>query len=281
MSSFEIVAAEEIAPARLHAAFTAAFADYLIGPFQLPLAQWPQFLARQGVDLGPSRVALDRGEPIAFCLAAPRPEYGSWRLGTMGARPAARGSGAAPALLDDFVARAQAAGVASVELECFAQNPRALRLYEGRGFRVVDALHGYQHAGSATTEAADTPVQVDLPEAFAWLDACREAGCHLPLQVTPRSLRALPVQLQAWRRGHAQLVFSQATDGRVQVHSLVDRRPTQEDARALGAALLARYPNGSVHVPQLQRQAVGGAALENLGFERLPLHQLWLRRPLA
>jgi ribosomal protein S18 acetylase RimI-like enzyme len=281
MSSFEIVAAGDLDPARLHDAFTAAFADYLIGPFELAPAQWPQFLARQGVELAESRVALQRGEPIAFCLAAPRPEVRSWRLGTMGALPAARGSGAAPALLDDFVARAQAAGVRSVELECFAQNTRALRLYEGRGFRQVDALHGWRHAGGFATESTDKPVQVELPDAFDWLDACATAGIPLPLQVTPHSLRALPLALQAWRRGEAQLVFSEGADARIQVHSLVDRVPAQQDARALVAALLARYARQALHVPQLQRQAVGGAALESLGFERLPLHQLWLRRPLA
>lgn len=280
MSSFEIVAAGDLDPARLHAAFTAAFADYLIGPFELAPAQWPQFLARQGVELAESRVALQRGEPIAFCLAAPRPEADSWRLGTMGALPAARGSGAAPALLDDFVARAQAAGVRSVELECFARNTRALRLYQGRGFQEVDALYGYRHAGGAV-ESADVPMQVELPDAFDWLDACAAAGIALPLQVTPRSLRALPLALQAWRRGDAQLVFSEGADARLQVHSLVDRVPAQQDARALAAALLARYARRAIHVPQLQRQAVGGAALESLGFERLPLHQLWLRRPLA
>ena len=280
MSSFEIVAAGELDPVRLHAAFTTAFADYLIGPFELAPAQWPQFLARQGVDIAESRVALQRGEPIAFCLAAPRPEVESWRLGTMGALPAARGSGAAPALLDDFVARAQAAGVRGVELECFAQNTRALRLYQGRGFQEVDALYGYRHAGAAA-ESANVPVQVELPDAFDWLDACAAAGIALPLQVTPRSLRALPIALRAWRRGDAQLVFSEGADTRLQVHSLVDRVPAQQDARALAAALQARYARRAIHVPQLQRQAVGGAALESLGFERLPLHQLWLRRPLA
>ena len=279
MSTFEIVGAEAIEPARLHAAFTAAFADYLIGAFQLALADWPQFLARQGVDLALSRVAVDGGEPIAFGLTAPRPECSSWRLGTMGALPAARGTGAAPALLDDFVARAEAAGVAFVELECFAQNTRALRLYQGRGFDTLDALYGYRHAGAMANAAAPTPTVVELQDAFAWLDACREADCALPLQVTPRALRAASVPLQAWRQGQAQLVFSTQADGRIHVHSLVDRVPTQQDAGGLVASLLARHPGRAVHVPQLQRQAVGGAALERLGFTRLPLHQLWLRRP--
>lgn len=279
MPALAIVGADTIEPARLHSAFAAAFADYLIGPFELPLAQWPQFLARQGVDLVPSRIAIDGADPIAFCLVAPRPESGSWRLGTMGALPAARGSGAAPALLDDFIGRARAAGMAAVELECFAQNLRALRLYQGRGFGVVDALHGYQRAaGPAPGVALAAASMVGLEDAFDWLDTCRDAGCALPLQVTPRALRVASVPLQAWRRNEAQLLFSLHAEGRIQVHSLVDRSPAQRDAGELVAALLARHPECSVHVPQLQRHAVGGAALERLGFTRLPLHQLWMRR---
>lgn len=278
MTRLALVAADGLAPARLHAAFGAAFADYLIGPFNVPLAQWPQFLGRQGVDLSLSRVALDDGEPAAFCLTAPRPDCASWRLGTMGALPAARGKGAAQLLLDDFLTRARAAQLASVELECFAQNTRALRLYERFGFRAIDALYGYQRAGGDHASTSHAASIVDLQEAFAWLDAARDAGCALPLQVTPRSLRALPVALQAWRAGSAQLVFSQA-DGRVQVNSLVDRDPAQHDAQALVERLLARADGKSIHVPQLQRRDVGGAALERLGFERLPLHQLWMRHP--
>lgn len=257
MSSFEIVAAGDLEPARLHAAFTAAFADYLIGPFELAPAQWPQFLARQGVELGESRVAVQRGEPIAFCLAAPRPEVDSWRLGTMGALPAARGSGAAPALLDDFVARAQAAGVRSVELECFAQNTRALRLYEGRGFQQVDALHGWRHAGGTAIGSTDIPGPIALPDAFDWLDACAAAGITLPLQVTPRSLRALPVTLQVWRRGHAQLVLSEGADARIQVHSLVDRLSRTTGCTRVGRGPLLALPSPG-HPRAAAAEAGGG-----------------------
>lgn len=278
MPSFQLLPADAIDAARLHATFTRAFADYLIGPFDVPLPQWPRFLARQGVDLALSRVAVDRGEPIACCLAAPRPECGSWRLGTMGALPAARGTGAAPALLDDFMVRAKAAGAASLELECFARNARAVRLYGTRGFLAVDELHGYACAAPSAARAAAAPGVVTLADAFDWLDACVAEGCALPLQVTPRSLRAWEVPLQAWRRHSAQLVFSAAADGSIQVHSLVDREPGQQAACELVEALLARHPGRTIRVPQLQRQAVGGAALERLGFARLPLHQLWMRR---
>lgn len=269
MARFDFVPADQVDPARLHAAFGAAFADYLIGPFQLALAQWPQFLGRQAVDLALSRVALQGDAVLAFCLVAPRPALARWRLATMGAVPQARGTGVAPALLDDFIARAQQ----DVELECFAQNARALRLYESRGFVARHDLFGYTRKAQDLGSGEPLPQSIALQDAFAWLD-----GRDLPLQVTGAALRALAAQLQAWRRGSAQLLFSESGEQKLAVHSLVDGDPAQRDAQALVAALLARHPGWTVSVPQLQRRDVGGEALERLGFERLPLHQVWMMR---
>jgi ribosomal protein S18 acetylase RimI-like enzyme len=278
MDGLTIAPAAEIAPALLHQAFTAAFSDYLLGPFRLAPEQWPQFVGRQGVDLGPSRVALVKGELAAFALVAPRADIGHWRLATMGALPAARGSGAAPALLDDFIARAGAAGMAGVELECFEQNERALRLYRGRGFVPLHPLYGYSREGEACLPAPAGIDAIELDAAFGWIDALSRERRDLPLQVTPLSLRALPVPLQAWRRGTAQLVFSAAGSDALTVHSLLDARPAQDDAQALAGALLQRHPGLRVNVPQLQRPDLGGDALQRLGFERLPLNQLLMRR---
>lgn len=278
-----LVPAGDIAPHLLHAAFAAAFADYLIGPFQLGLDQWPQFLGRQGVDLARSRVALQEGRVIAFALVAPWPEIGHWRLATMGALPQARGSGAAPALLDDFMARAAAAGMAGLELECFEQNERALRLYRGRGFVALHALYGYAWPGGLALPGAGAVASVAIvrhADAFDWIDAFSRKCGDLPFQVTPPSLRALPVRLQAWRAGTAQLVFSQAPEGTLMVHSLLDAQPRQHDAQALAGALLGRHPAQRVNVPQLQRLDLGGAALERLGFERQALNQLLMRQPV-
>lgn len=267
-----LLPADQAEPAELHRAFGAAFSDYLIGPFHLGLAQWPLFTARQGVDLALSRVAHQAGRIAAFALVAPR--AASWRLGTMGAVPEARGSGLAARLLDDFIARAHGAGLPRVELECFAQNERALRLYAARGFEVVSPLYGYATSAPAGAAQPLPAWAVTLEEAWQWLDASGD----LPLQVTPVSLRALPVELQAWRLGAAQLVFSRAAPGGVTLHSLVDRDPAQRDAEALVRRLLQSCPGERVSVPQLQLPNVGGAALERLGFERLPLHQLWMVR---
>jgi ribosomal protein S18 acetylase RimI-like enzyme len=280
MRSFQIEPAAAVEPARLHAAFALAFSDYLIGPFKLPPEQWPGFLARQAVDMALSRVALRGGEVLAFALVAPRPDAPRWRLATMGAVPAARGSGAAPALLDDFIERAAQAGQPAVELEVFAQNERAVHLYRGRGFEVRHALWGYRWPGGAAGVEAPPVQEVDREAAFAWLDAAAAALPELPLQVTPTVLRALPNALQCWRRGHAQLVFSRSGERPAVVHSLVDRDAAQHDAQALVHALLARHAEHGIEVPQLQRADVGGAALERAGFQRQPLHQ-WLMQRAA
>ncbi len=282
-----LVPAPELAPADWHATFTAAFADYLIGPFDLTLAQWPGFLARQGVDLALSRAAVVDGVLVAFALVAPRLERGRWRLGTMGALPAARGTGAAPALLDDFIARAREAGVGTLELEVFAANERALRLYQGRGFETAHPLRGYERAPGPVTGEAPSVQTLTLDEAWQWLAAVDARIADLPLQVTPQVLRVAAASapadapLQAWRHGEAQLVFSEQPAQRtVAIHSLVDLDPAQAGAQVLAQALIAKYPGRTLQVAALQRPDLGGDALQRIGFEPQPLHQWLMRRAL-
>jgi ribosomal protein S18 acetylase RimI-like enzyme len=282
MPDFRCVPACDLEPAQLHAAFTNAFSDYLIGPFSLPPEQWPRFLARQGIALAHSRVALGPQGILAFALTAPRADQASWRLGTMGALPAARGSGAAPALLDEFIARAQAHGQARVELECFAQNTRALRLYRSRGFEAVASLWGYQReAAEIGGPGSDAGVQgVTLDEAWAWIEHVSRRRRDLPFQVTPASLRAQPLVLQAWRCGDAQLVAAESAPGQFTVLSLLDETAAQEGAERLLRHLLQRAPAPGLAVPQLQRDDLGGLALQRLGARKLPLHQLLMHKPL-
>lgn len=203
-TSVTLLPAPELAPADWHAAFTAAFADYLIGPFNLTLAQWPGFLARQGIDLALSRAAVVDGALVAFALIAPRLERGRWRLGTMGALPAARGTGAAPALLDDVIARARDAGAGALELEVFAANERALRLYLGRGFEIIHPLRGYERVPAAAETGQPQVQSVALDAAWQWLDSVDARVADLPLQVTPRVLRIDPVS--AARRARCKSV---------------------------------------------------------------------------
>jgi len=277
-----MVPGDEVPAMALHQAFREAFADYLIGPFEVELDEWPAFLARQGADLARSRVALaPDGQALAFALVATRPLQRRWRLATMGARPQARGTGAAAALLDDFIARAAQADQQAVELEVFAQNERARRLYEGRGFRPIHALRGWQGplndlSRPPSTQASDAPLAVDLPTALHWLDEAERRWPDLPLQVTRAVLHHLPEPL-AWQCGTGQLVFS-LPDETVMVNSFV--APDPRDARTLIQALARVYPQRRLRVPQLQRDDLGGEALRALGAVPMPLHQCWMQRDL-
>ncbi|MBW8779217.1 MAG: GNAT family N-acetyltransferase [Burkholderiales bacterium] len=279
MNSATLVAADTRPEAELHAATIAAFADYLAGPFQMTLEQFPSFIARQGIDLARSRLAIHDGAIGAFAFVCPRPEVGRWRLGVMAAVPAARGTGAAPALLDDFVARARVEGLPWVELECFAQNERALRLYRSRGFEVISALNGWKlPEGASAGESVGQVHPVDRERALAWLaQADRRLG-WLPFPNSDRCMAAQVRPLSFWQCGGAQLVFSVVEGTPTQIHSLVDLDPALRDAEVLARAVAAAHPDA--FAPPILRDDFGGEALRRAGFAPHGMSQVLMRRKL-
>ena len=161
----------------------------------------------------------------------------------------------------------------------FAQNQRALRLYQSRGFVARHELHGYQ-VEPGRISGLDHPVHeiARYTDALAWLQ--EQAPPDLPLQVSPPILRQ--TALHCWRWGRAQLMFALPDAHSLQISSLLDvSGPTQGDARVLLQTLAARYPERTLRVPALQRPDLGGGAMRELGFERQALHQLWMLRDLS
>jgi ribosomal protein S18 acetylase RimI-like enzyme len=279
MTAFAIAPADAFAAADLHAANLAAFADYVAGPIQMTLDQWPSFVGRQGIDLSRSRVAVRDGAIVSFGLVCPRPEVGRWRLAGMGALPVARGTGAAPALLADFLARAKAEGMTHAELECFAANERALRLYRSHGFEMVCALNAWKAPDEPAAARATRDVRpVDRDSAFAWLDEANRRIAWLPFQNTGRSLGAQPRPLTFWQCGSAQLAFSAVEGTQTLVHSLVDLDPELRDAEALAHALRVAHPG--TFAPPIFRDDLGGEALARAGFVPHGLNQVLMQRAL-
>jgi GNAT superfamily N-acetyltransferase len=281
MNSATLVAADTCPETELHAATIAAFADYLAGPFQMTLEQFPSFVARQGIDLARSRLALQDGAIGAFAFVCPRPEVGRWRLGVMGALPAVRGTGAAPALLDDFVARTRAAGLPWAELECFAENERALRLYRSRGFEVVAALNGWKLPEGASPGAAAPAGDVRVVErerALAWLAQADRRLEWLPFPNSERCMAAQVRPLSFWQCGSAQLVFSVVDGTPTQIHSLIDLDPALGDAAVLARAVAAAHPDA--FAPPILRNDFGGEGLRRAGFASHGMSQVLMRRKL-
>jgi len=281
MSMPILVPADTLSEADLHAATIAAFADYLAGPFQMTLEQFPSFIARQGIALARSRLAVRDGAIGAFAFVCPRPEVGRWRLGVMGALPAARGTGAAPALLDDFIARAEAERLPWVELECFAENERALRLYRSRGFEVISALNGWKlpEGASPAAPAPAAGVQVvDREHALGWLAQADRRLEWLPFPNSDRCMAAQVRPLSFWQCGSAQLVFSVVEGTPTQIHSLVDLDPALRDAEALARAVAAAHPDA--FAPPILRDDFGGEGLRRAGFAPHGMSQVLMRRKL-
>ncbi|KDO30932.1 hypothetical protein SPRG_04835, partial [Saprolegnia parasitica CBS 223.65] len=181
-------------------------------------------------------------------------------------------------LLDDFIARATADGLGT-ELEVFAQNEKALRLYESRGLATASPLFGYvAEPSKVPTTSVCTPDFLDASTAFAYL-ASLPLAMDLPLQVLPTTLRLSSAPFECWKLGDALLVFAAKDDATVHVACLVDPSPSQQHARLLVQELRHRFAHATCSVPPLQRLDAGGLGLEDAGFERMPLHQLLLRRP--
>jgi len=255
-----------------------AFSDYLIRLPHFEPDSWSSFLHRQGVDTALSRVALVGDRVISFALVTPRSSE-RWRVTVMGARPETRGSGIAPRLLDETIADAKSRRLRSVELEVFAQNTRALRLYESRGMTPVSVLRGFD--ATASSRRAMQSVRSVTQDAAARRANEIEAGSgvYLPWQVCGDAIRRLPGVPQCWQSGSAQLVFIEMT-GRVLIQSLLDSDPDYARAVGLLATLRDTYPDAALIAPQLQAERGAAVVFRTAGWLQSELYQNLMVRSL-
>jgi len=275
--SLEIVPASSFSDEALAACFTAAFDGYIAGSFVMDAAALPRFLARQGADRALGRCVVRDGELLGLAFVG---QYAHRRrVGGMGLRPQARGSGASRLLLQQVIDEARAAGLEAVELEVFAQNTAAVKLYRAMGFVDGPALWGFNREPGAPLVAPPAlPRVVEMRAAADWLLA--HGPADLPYQVSGHALRHADPGGIAWRFGQALLLFSEAAEGRLSLPLLVDADPAQGDAARLLAALIESHPAHTIRVPQLMRDDVAGRALREAGFVPLELNQIQMRLPL-
>jgi GNAT superfamily N-acetyltransferase len=255
-----------------------SFSDYLIRLPRFEADSWSTFLHRQGVEIGLSRVGVIGDRVISFALVTPRSGH-CWRIAVMGARPEARGSGIAPRLLDETIAEAQSRQLRSVELEVFAQNTRALRLYQSRGMTTATVLQAFE--ATASSRRAIFPVKSVTHETAARRASEIESGSsiYLPWQVCGEAIRRLPGVPHCWQSGSAQIVFTEMT-GLVLVQSLLDSNPDQAGAVDLLAMLRDTYPDAILRAPQLQAEPGAALAFRTAGWRQAELHQNLMVRSL-
>jgi len=107
------------------------------------------FRQRMQAALPQVRVAGPPGQPVGFCMVK------GDELDHLFVSAAARGSGAATALLSDAEARLAQAGVKTAWLACAIGNDRAARFYEKCGWRRVGNM-----INPAQTSQGDFPLEV-------------------------------------------------------------------------------------------------------------------------
>jgi ribosomal protein S18 acetylase RimI-like enzyme len=277
----QIVAAASVSPEAVCDAFNAAFGDYLITFPTMDVDGWLGFVRRQGIDVAQSKVAVSGDAVVAFAMITPRPLQRT-RIAVMGARPATRGTGVAARLLDDAVAASVARRDRWIELEAFAQNERAVRLYRSRGFEADVELLGFI-AQPGVGLANDEPVRaVSRAEAAAWASAIDvEHPALLPWQVGGEAILAALGSPVLWRIGAAQMMFVETDASTLAVLGLIAREGADDDAVRLLAALRRRYPERLLRAPQIHRADGPARAFEAAGWERPPLHQFLMRRRLT
>jgi len=263
--------ADSVEPDKIRDCLNEAFSDYLIRMPALDAEGWRGFVNRQGVDISLSRVGLREDRVEAFALATAR-DSKIWRIAVMGARPDLRGTGLAPRLLDETLDDARSRGLSSVELEVFAQNERAFRLYESRGMKPVSSLFGYEAvAGRPGSDVPVQPVTLDRARLRAQ-EIERASALPLPWQVGPAAISRLPGTAQCWQHCSAQVVFSEMM-GLIHIHSLLDSSTDHHSAAELLGALRAAFPEAVLRAPQLQAEHGAAQAFRSAQWTEAALFQ--------
>lgn len=282
----KIVPAVSVDLARIAACFTTAFEGYIAGSFVMDAQALMPFLDRQGADLHLSWCVERDGEPVGLCFvgeferrAADGRTLRCRRVGGMGVVAAARGTGASRQLLQHVIDDARAAGCDQLELEVFAQNEAAVRLYRAFGFEEIAPLWGFERDGGAPLPPPLPPLAPDTtPKRMARRCAAQWVAVRgpldLPYQVSAHAVSNTPAGSTLWRMGKALAVFSEPQPGRLVLPLLVDMRREQADARRLLAALIDAHPGHAIRVPQLMRDDCAAEALRAMGFRQLALHQI-------
>lgn len=241
-------------------AFNDAFRGYVGGEITLDTVSLGHFLHRQGVDLSASIVATDDlGDVVGLALMGRR----GWtaRLAAMGVTSGAQEKGVGRALVDDLLRAARERGDRFVELEVIRTNPRGVRLYQGAGFRAVQALLGFEMPARVTedgrgTETEDGPAGDAVVEVDPYLVARavgRYADEDTPWQASETLLSGYGAPVRGFRAGPAWAMSVPSRAGKAALLALV----VEPGARGQGhgsrllAALRAREPDAVLTVPPI------------------------------
>lgn len=109
---------------------------YLGGVKAPPIESTRQFVLSNMRSRAPQYIAVEDGSVVGWCDITPKKGEGFTHCGTlgMGVLPDYRGKRIGTRLMEDALLAAKKLGFERIELEVYASNVPAIRLYEKRGF---------------------------------------------------------------------------------------------------------------------------------------------------
>jgi len=252
--------------------FNRAFKGYIAGDAHFTPHSFAALLARDGVDLALSAVALRDDQPIGFALIARR--GASSRVAAFGIVPEAQEKGAGKIFMEQVIAQARARADREMVLESFEQNTRAVRLYRSLGFEPLRRLMGYEGTNLAGTPASLQAVDVTemarhqlgwQPDDLAW-------------QCSGEALMKFGPPYVTYRMDDSYILITDPSAERIVVRGLAVPPDQQRQGKAtrMLAAVLAAHPGKAWFVPQICPEEIGSIFLRN-GFQPLPLNQFQMR----
>jgi GNAT superfamily N-acetyltransferase len=174
---------EEVAAAMLH-----CFQGYLI-PMRLTPERYEMRSRAENLDPFASKIYYSDEAPAAIALITRR----GWtsRLAAMAVAPDFRGRGVGKNVMKVVLEQAVLRKDRTMLLEVFEQNPAAVALYSGLGFRPIRRLFGYDFDPNGESKDAPdlAPLQEIDPAIIArWISI--EGERDLPWMLTPETLAA-------------------------------------------------------------------------------------------
>jgi ribosomal protein S18 acetylase RimI-like enzyme len=275
---FEIIPAHQLSLAEQATVFTAAFAGYVAGSFELDAGRLAGFMSAHGVDLCYSRFARDEaGELVSFGYINRTGNVS--RLAGMGTVPAARRSGAASAVLSSLLKEAAMRGDSAMMLEVIEQNPAGMKLYQSHGFRIVDHLVGWRRTGDKVTDQSNDLHEISIFEAM-------HLTTHLdypvlPWQISPHAAVKV-VSSRSFCSQRCAVVTGDPDTAPIRVHAFFGSNGTNwESLRELVTMLLARFPSSEFYAPPIFPEGFGNDIFQPLNFRKEELTQFLMRKDFA
>lgn len=268
MASLHLQPAAEFSIATIAAIFNRAFQGYIAGEVHLTPPTLAALLARDGVDLGLSLMALRDEQPVGFSLIARR--GAASRLAGFGIVPEAQEQGIGKHVMEAVIQQGRERADKALVLEVFEQNVRGVRLYQSLGFRPLRRLMGYEgdnlQGEGGHLEAVD--VTLMAKHLLSWQPD------DLPWQCSGEVMLKLGPPHVAYRLDDSFALISNPVAERIIIRGLAVPPEQQRKKRAtrLIAALIATHPAKSWYVPQIYPEEYEEIFLQN-GFQRLPLNQ--------